>query len=275
MSTDTPDSTDAEPDPSTEGAPVDDADREYGPDDGVLVVNGLIKRFGGLTAVDDLSFAVEKQEILGFIGPNGAGKSTTFNCITGVYPPTEGTVWYQGEEVTGSSFHGMVQNGMARTFQEFRPLEDRTVVDNVQISLVPNKLFSTSGLKGQTRARAVEICQRVGLGDRLEQLPDELPHAEMIKLELARAIATDPSLLLVDEPFAGLGKTDVKQISELLKNLRDEGLTLIVVDHNMRGLLRVIDRAIVINFGEKIAEGSPEEIRNDKAVQEAYLGGEG
>ena len=164
---------------------------------------------------------------------------------------------------------------MARTFQEFRPLEDRTVVDNVQISLVPDKLFSTSGLKGQTRARAVEICQRVGLGDRLGQLPDELPHAEMIKLELARAIATDPSLLLVDEPFAGLGKADVQQISELLKNLRDEGLTLIVVDHNMRGLLQLIDRAIVINFGEKIAEGTPEEIRNDKAVQEAYLGGEG
>ena len=275
MSTDTPDSSEADTTTPSEGASVDDADKEYGPDDGVLVVNGLVKRFGGLTAVDDLSFAVEKQEILGFIGPNGAGKSTTFNCITGVYPPTEGTVWYQGEEVTGSSFYGMVQNGMARTFQEFRPLEDRTVVDNVQISLVPDKLFSTSGLKGQTRARAVEICQRVGLGDRLGQLPDELPHAEMIKLELARAIATDPSLLLVDEPFAGLGKADVQQISELLKNLRDEGLTLIVVDHNMRGLLQLIDRAIVINFGEKIAEGTPEEIRNDKAVQEAYLGGEG
>jgi branched-chain amino acid transport system ATP-binding protein len=270
MSTDTPTSTETPAD-------LDETDagtESYGPDDGVLVADGITKRFGGLVAVDDLSFAVEKQEILGFIGPNGAGKSTTFNCITGVYPPTEGTVYYNGRDVTGSEFYEMVQNGMARTFQEFRPLEDRSVVDNVQISLVPDRLFSTSGLRGQTRARAVEICERVGLGERLRQLPDELPHADMIRLELARAMATDPDLLLVDEPFAGLADEDITELSDLLRTLRDQGTTFIVVDHNMRGLLQLIDRAIVINFGERIADGTPEEITDDPAVRKAYLGSE-
>jgi branched-chain amino acid transport system ATP-binding protein len=247
---------------------------EYGPDDGVLVTSHLTKRFGGLTAVDDLSFAVERQEILGFIGPNGAGKSTTFNCITGVYPPTEGTVWYRGEDVTGTAFHEMVAGGMARTFQSFRPLADRSVVDNVQISLVPNKLLSTSGLRGETRARAVEICERVGLGESLAKTPDALPHADMIRLEMGRAIATEPDLLLVDEPFAGLADGEVRGLSDLMLELRDDGMTLVVVDHNMRGLLSLIDRAIVINFGAKLAEGTPEEIREDPAVQEAYLGSE-
>ena len=274
MSTDTPDTTTDDGTATAESGDSVSASRDYDPDDGVLVVNDLTKRFGGLVAVDDLSFAVEKQEILGFIGPNGAGKSTTFNCITGVYPPTEGTVYYNGRDVTGSEFYEMVQNGMARTFQEFRPLEDRSVVDNVQISLVPDELFSMSGLRGQTRVRAVEICERVGLGGRLRQTPDELPHADMIRLELARAMATGPDLLLVDEPFAGLADEDIEELSELLRSLRDQGTTFIVVDHNMRGLLELIDRAIVINFGERIADGTPEEITEDPAVRKAYLGSE-
>jgi branched-chain amino acid transport system ATP-binding protein len=246
----------------------------YGPDDGLLVANSLTKRFGGLVAVDDLSFAVKRQEILGFIGPNGAGKSTTFNCITGVYPPSDGTVWYRGNEVTGTPFHEMVTGGMARTFQSFRPLKDRNVVENVQISLVPDKLLSVSGLRGGTKARAVELCDRVGLGDSMYKLPGALPHADMIRLEMARAIATDPDLILVDEPFAGLAGQEVIGLSELMRELRDDGMTLVVVDHNMRGLLSLIDRAIVINFGAKIAEGTPEEIRNDPTVQKAYLGSE-
>lgn len=247
---------------------------EYGPDDGVLVTHHLIKNFGGLTAVDNLSFAVNEQEILGFIGPNGAGKSTTFNCITGVYPPTAGTVWFNGEDVTGESFHDMVKRGMARTFQEFRPLEDRTVLKNVQTALVPDKLFSTSGLRGKTRARAIELCERVGLGDNLGKHPHELPHAEMIRLELARAMATEPDLLLVDEPFAGLSDADIAGLSALMEELREEGMTLVVVDHNMRGLLQLIDRAIVINFGSLLATGTPEEIQSNPAVRDAYLGTE-
>jgi branched-chain amino acid transport system ATP-binding protein len=244
-------------------------------DDGVLVFQDLTKRFGGLTAVDALSFAVEEGEILGFIGPNGAGKSTTFNCAMGRYPPTSGTVWYRGEDVTGKPTHEMVKHGVARTFQEFRPLEGRSVVGNVQLSLIPDRLFSLSGLRGETRRRAVEVCERVGLGDRLEQTPSELPHAGMLRLELARALATDPDLLLVDEPFAGLSGPEVEELSALLAELREEGVTLVVVDHNMRGLLELIDRAIVINFGAKIAEGPPAAIKDDPTVQEAYLGGDG
>jgi len=246
-----------------------------GPDDGILVVEDLTKQFGGLTAVDDLSFAVGEGEILGFIGPNGAGKSTTFNCVTGTFPPTSGTVWYEGDDVTGVPAYEMVKRGMARTFQSFRPLRDRTVVDNVKLGLVPDRLFSMAGLRGETRQRAVALCERVGLGDRLDQTPDELPHAGMLRLELGRALATDPDLLLIDEPFAGLSGPEVADISGLLAELRDEGVTLVVIDHNMRGLLKLIDRAIVINFGEKLAEGTPEEIRNDPDVRRAYLGGEG
>jgi len=242
--------------------------------DDVLVLENLTREFGGLTAVDDLSFAVEDNEILGFIGPNGAGKSTTFNCVMGRFPPTSGTVHYRGDDVTGLPTHAMVKRGLARTFQEFRPLEGRSVVENVKLSLVPDRLFSLSGLRGETRRRAVDVCERVGLGDRLDQTPGELPHAGMLRLELARALATGPDLLLVDEPFAGLSGPEVEELSDLLAALREDGLTLVVVDHNMRGLLDLIDRAVVINFGAKIAEGPPAAITNDETVQEAYLGGD-
>jgi branched-chain amino acid transport system ATP-binding protein len=245
---------------------------EYAPSDGILVLENLRKEFGGLTAVDNLSIAVEEGEILGFIGPNGAGKSTTFNCVTGTYSPTSGTVWYRGEDVTGEPAYEMVKRGMARTFQSFRPLDDRTVRENVALALAPDRIFSLSGLRGQTLTRATEICNRVGLGDRVEQFPDELPHAGLLRLELARALATEPDLLLVDEPFAGLSSGEVADLSDLLRSLRDEGVTLVVVDHNMRGLLSLIDRAVVIQFGSKIAEGTPDEIRENETVQEAYLG---
>lgn len=252
---------------------MDTDETAFDPDDGILVLRNLTKQFGGLTAVDDLSFAVREGEILGFIGPNGAGKSTTFNCVTGTYPPTSGTVWYRNENVTGEPAHEMVKRGMARTFQSFRPLSDRNVVANVSFALAPDQLFSLSGLRGETRQQATDLCERVGLGDRLTQMPDELPHAELLRLELARALATDPDLLLVDEPFAGLSGHEVERVSELLNDLRDDGVTMVVVDHNMRGLLSLIDRAIVITFGEKLAEGSPEEIRENSEVREAYLGG--
>ncbi|WP_435361849.1 ABC transporter ATP-binding protein [Haloarchaeobius sp. DFWS5] len=269
MSTDTTPATETEQaDRTATDAPATDESQA------ALVVESLTKRFGGLTAVDDLSFTVESGEILGFIGPNGAGKSTTFNCIAGAYKPTSGRVTYRGEDVTGLPAYAMVKRGMARTFQSFRPLDDRTVVENVELALVSDDLFTLSGLFGGTYREAAAICERVGLGDQLELEPDELPHAGLLRLELARALATKPDLLLVDEPFAGLAPGEVEMLSALLSELREEGITLIVVDHNMRGLLSLIDRAIVIQFGAKIAEGSPEEITADPTVQEAYLGGD-
>ncbi|WP_265112105.1 ABC transporter ATP-binding protein [Halosolutus halophilus] len=240
----------------------------------ILKVDSLTKKFGGLTAVDNLSFEVYEQEILGVIGPNGAGKSTTFNCIFGTYKPTRGTVRFDGEDITGKPAHRVARAGIARTFQTFRPLEDRDVLANVELSKVSDKLFTFDGIFGGTEDEAQEVCERVGLGDDVHKTPDELPHAGMIRLEIARAIATDPDLLLIDEPFAGLSATEVERLSTLFSELREEGLTLIIIDHNMRGLMELIDRGVVINFGSKIAEGSPEEIQADETVQEAYLGGE-
>ncbi|MFB6093686.1 MAG: ABC transporter ATP-binding protein [Halanaeroarchaeum sp.] len=247
---------------------------EYESEDGILVLDEVTKSFGGLLAVDSLSFAVKEGEILGFIGPNGAGKSTTFNAVTGLRPPTKGTIYFQGDDVTDVSPHEMVSRGMARTFQSFRPLEDRSIVQNVALSLVPNRIFSFSGLRGKTIKRASDICDRVGLGDRLHQTPDELPHAGLLRLELGRALATDPDLLLVDEPFAGLSNEEVGEISAIIDELRNDGVTFVVVDHNMRGLLSLIDRAIVIQFGQKIAEGVPEAIKSNQEVKDAYLGGD-
>ena len=240
----------------------------------VLSVEDLHKKFGALVATDDATFEVERGTITGLIGPNGAGKSTTFDCVFGNYTPTSGSVRFRGEDVTGLPAYEMRQKGMARTFQTFRPLNDRDVVSNVGLSLVSDRLLTLRGLFGRTEEAAIEVCRRVGLEDDLYKMPEELSHAGMIRLEIARAIATPPELLLVDEPFAGLSDGEIERLSELFLDLRDEGVTFIVVDHNMRGLLDLIDRAIVINFGELIAEGSPAAVMADETVQEAYLGGE-
>lgn len=242
------------------------------PEDGILVVENLVKEFGGLVAVDNLSFTLKENEILGIIGPNGAGKSTTFNCIMGTLEPTSGQVHYRADDITNVPTYKLVQRGIVRSFQDFRPLQDHTVAQNIEIGYLPNKIFSFSRLGGESREKARKIARRVGLEDNFDRTPDELPHADMLRLEIARSLATDPELLLLDEPFAGLSYQEVQEISDLLLELRDDGLSIAIIDHNMRGLLELVDRVIVIHFGSLLAVGTPEEITSDPQVQEAYLG---
>lgn len=242
--------------------------------DGHLILENVTKTFGGLTAVDRLSFSVRYNEILGFIGPNGAGKSTTFNCVTGVFPPTSGQIIFDGDDITGHSMHGIVQRGIGRTFQTFRPLNDRTVLENIMLPLTNSRIFSLGALIEADRERAIEIAEQTGLEDRMHQTPNELPHGDIVRLEIARALGTDPELLLVDEPFAGLTGDEIAELSSLFNSLQQDGLTLVVVDHNMRGLLTLVNRVVVIQFGEKIAEGTPDEVTQMDVVQEAYLGNE-
>jgi branched-chain amino acid transport system ATP-binding protein len=259
----------------TDGKVAEFDDDRPDPEDGLLVIDRLTKQFGGLTAVDSLSVAVEEGEILGFIGPNGAGKTTTFNCVMGTYPATHGAVYFEGEEITDLSTHKIVNRGIARTFQTANPIREFTVAQNIGFALMENKLFSLTRRSNAIESRVAEIAGQVGfeMAD-LEKEPDELPHAGLLRLELARALAVDPDLILADEVFAGLAAGEVDEFVELFRDLRDDGYTFVVIDHNMRGLFELIDRAVVLNFGRKIADGTPEEIRNDETVQSAYFGGD-
>ena len=236
-----------------------------------LSVDGLTKRFGGLTAVDDLSFGVRENEILGFIGPNGAGKSTVFNCIMGVYAPSEGRVNLHSEDVTGEDTHAIVNRGLARVSQESNPIPDRTAAENIRIFTLPNNLRSFRG--GASREEIERIAATVGIEDQLDVLPGSMAHADTRRLEIAKAIATDPDTLLLDEPFAGMNQAEIRDLSDQIRSFREEGITIVVVDHNMKGLMALVDRVIVLNKGAKLAEGTPERIANDERVQQAYLAG--
>ncbi len=237
-----------------------------------LRIEGLSKQFGGLTAVDDLSFSVHDDEILGFIGPNGAGKSTVFNCIMSVYDVTAGSVHLHGEDVTDWDTHEIVKQGLARVSQESNPIGTMTVEDNIRLFTLPDSPFAFNG--GGDHDDIVAIAERVGLADKLDALPGSIPHADTRRLEIAKAIATEPDVLLLDEPFAGLNQSEIRDLSDEIRAFSEEGMTLVVVDHNMRGLMALVDRVIVLNEGRKIADGTPEEIADDERVQSAYLAGE-
>lgn len=235
-------------------------------------IQELSKSFGGLTAVNRLSFSVAPQEILGLIGPNGAGKTTVFNLVMGIYKPDRGTVTYKGKNITGWPTYRVVNEGIARVFQIAQPMPHKTVYENVEISTLPNKIFSKKR-NGQGVDLCWKCCQIAGLLPDLYKLPSALPQAGLRRLEIAKAIATNAELLLFDEPFAGLAVQEVAELSKLVLNLRDQGRTVIIVDHNMKGLMKLVDRVVVVNFGEKLAEGTPQDIINNEAVQKAYLTG--
>ena len=238
----------------------------------LLEVDGLTKKFGGLTAVDDLSFEVDRGEILGVIGPNGAGKSTVFNCVMSRYTVTDGTIRFDGDDITDIRTHKIVNKGLSRVTQESDPIDLLPVGGNIKLFTLPNSLRSLHG--GASDREIAGYASRVDLEDKLEETPDELPHADVRRLEIAKALATEPEMMLLDEPFAGMNAQEIGVLSEQIESLREEGMTMIVVDHNMSGLMKLVDRVVVIHNGAKLAEGTPEETAENEDVQEAYLSGE-
>jgi branched-chain amino acid transport system ATP-binding protein len=238
----------------------------------VLEVSNLTKRFGGLTAVDDVSFSIDEGELVGLIGPNGAGKSTTFNLVMGFLEPTEGTIEYRGERIDGLDPYERVQAGLGRTFQTPKQFEEYTVWENVEACMLTNDLSFGTQRDESTDEAVDRILRRTGLTDRAGIYPDKLTPGELRRLEIAKALATDPDVLLCDEVFAGITNEEARDLADLIETLREEGLTLLLVDHVMDILMPLVDRTIVLNFGQKIAEGTTEEIVADETVQEVYLG---
>jgi branched-chain amino acid transport system ATP-binding protein len=235
----------------------------------VLEVEGLSKHFGGVQAVLDLSFQVREGEILGVIGPNGSGKTTTFHLITGFHRPDRGRVHFLGRHITGLAPHAVCALGLCRTFQVAKPFPDISVHRNVLMgALLRHPDPAAAG------ARANEVLERVGLDGRAQMAAGSLTTIDQRRLEVARALATEPKLLLLDETMAGLNPTEVGEAIRLISSLREQGLTVVVVEHVMRAVMSLSDRIVVLDQGSKIAEGSPSEIAANPRVIQAYLGKE-
>jgi branched-chain amino acid transport system ATP-binding protein len=235
----------------------------------ILQVEGVTKRFGGLQALTKVTFDLPEGQILGLIGPNGAGKTTLFNCINGVYTPEEGTVRFHGEDVTGSKTYDMARRGLARTHQIVQPLEELTVRENVMAGACFGRENHTLHDAGDI---ADEVMEFVGLAPRAHQLAASLNVAQKKRLEMARALAARPYLLLLDEVLAGLNPSEIGGMVETVKKIRDRGITIIMIEHVMKAVMNVSDRMVVLDYGQQIAEGTPEEIANNPQVIEAYLG---
>jgi len=230
-------------------------------------VRAATKRFGGLAANSDVSFSMEEGMIMGLIGPNGAGKTTLFNCITGYYPPTRGDITFEGRSINGLPPDKVCHLGMVRTWQKVRPLAKMTVLDNVMVGA----LARTNRLPA-AREAAMEQLVVVRLSHKAGFLAGGLPIGERKKLEVARVLATRPKLLLLDEVMGGLNQAESEEIIQLILDLRKRGLTQMVIEHDMKAIMRISDRIVVLNSGEKLAEGLPQEIAHNKDVITAYLG---
>lgn len=238
-----------------------------------LEVNGLTKRFGGLTAVKDMSLKVRAGEILGLIGPNGSGKSTVMKLIMGIYRPDAGSVRVDGMDVAGLPSYKIARMGVGIVFQHSRPLHRHTVLENLKLALLPDKLTRLfADPKTDERARA--IAARVGLTHVLDRLPSTLPFADLRKIEIAKAIARNPQVLLIDEPFAGLTRQETSAFSELIAELRHHGHAILLIDHNVKSVARLADRVLAMYVGEAIAEGSARDVMLNETVRRVYLGGQ-
>jgi len=237
-----------------------------------LEVNGLTKRFGGLLAVKDMALSVRAGEILGLIGPNGSGKSTVMKLIMGIERPDAGSVRINGVDVAGWPSHKIARRGAGIVFQHSRPLHRQTVLENIMLALLPDKLtrlFADPAVDARARA----IAERVGLTAVLDRRPATLPFADLRKIEIAKAIARDPQVLLIDEPFAGLTAKETAAFSDLICELRDDGRAILLVDHNVKSVARLVDRVIAMYVGERIAEGTADVVMRNETVRRVYLGG--
>lgn len=235
----------------------------------ILQVEGVSKRFGGLQALTRVTFDLAEGQILGLIGPNGAGKTTLFNVINGVFPPSEGRVIFRGKDVTGLQPYYLARLGLARTHQIVKPLNELSVRENVTVGACFGR--ENKRLSDANRV-ADEVLEFVGLAERSDQLAGSLNVAQKKRLELARALAARPYLLLLDEVLAGLNPSEISRMVETVRKIREQGITIIMIEHVMHAVMNVSDRVIVLDYGQQIAEGSPEEIVNNPQVIQAYLG---
>ena len=250
----------------------------------LLETDRVWKKFGGVTAVQDIALSLEKGEILGMIGPNGSGKTSFINLLSGIYRPDKGRILFSGEDITELPAHLITKKGIARTFQNLRVFPNISVLDNLLIgrhcrvntslaNIYLNPFLSRKREK-EAEDRVIELLQWVHLGDRRKELAKNLPYGEQRLLEICRALASEPLLLLLDEPCAGMNPVEMDTLAAFLKNLRERGTTLFIIEHNMRFIMSIAERIVVLDAGTKFREGTPGQIQKDKEVQRIYLGEE-